>query len=384
MASTLFLSCQNEEEPITPPHNGLNNSELVEYSISVNVPDEMRTRAAEGTIGETGLFEYPGRTVNRLRYAIYNETILMSNNTLTRSGSDPFKISLTLENNIDPTQVYLFFWADTNGDTFFDIDFTRGTITQNYNSNSGDGYMSPKDLGYKDAFTGYFQLSSARDDKSRSRSYTLRRPFAEIHILTDEIEQTNLKDFFDTGTKSYIGYGDGDLSFSTCKNQIFKPEKWHFTASSDGFYERGDFEFYQFPCLTGTSYQSNFPPFSNPLDGSLRTEFKGRQMEYIGCFYVFVPENGSFFNFKDNSGTRKLNKINVGVVRRTANFVESQTRFISLEFPEEGLKANHKYVYYNKSFENGGSGFLDGLFSYEIFVNHDIKWTDPDTETEVE
>lgn len=384
MASTLFLSCQNEEEPITPPHNGLNNNELVEYSISVNVPDEMRTRARElGTIGESGLFEYPTKTINRLRYAIYNEETLLTSNTKTRSGSDPFKITFSLENYVNPTNIYLFFWADNSSDQCFNVDFKKKVVSTNYNTNMGDNYMSPWDLGYKDSFTGYFQFAESAKDVNRSKSFTLKRPFAEIHILTDEIYKTNITEYFDRGTRSYIGFGDDIATYSNCKTQLYKPEKWHYDTSDDSGYEKNDFEFRQFPCLTGTSYQEYYPPFINTFDGTYSTEFKGRDMEYIGCFFVFVPENGSSFKYINEEQTKQLDKINIAVNKNGYNFRDGLVKFITLDFPEGGLKANHKYIYYNKPFENGGTGFFDGGFSYEILVDHDNQFEEPDTETEV-
>ena len=386
MTSTMFLSCQNSADPIIPLYNDLNNRELVEYLISVNVPDEMRTRArGDGTIGESGLFEFPEANINRLRYAVYADGKLLLNKSITRSNSSPFSISFSLEQYVDPTKIYLFFWADNQVNNLYDnysIDFKKRTVS-GYASAYGENSDVPWDYGYKDAFTGYYQLATSKNDTSRSKTYTLKRPFAEIHILTDEIYKTDLKKFFDTGIKSYIGFGDATVNFSNCVDQIYKPYVWHYDNSEDSNYLKGDFEFYTFPRLTGTSYQKNYAPFINYLDDSLSTEFKGRQMEYIGCFFVFVPENGFSFQIKDSSNTRTLDKINVGVVRQSANFADSQTKFITLDFPEGGLKANHKYIYYNKPFEDGGTGFFNGGFSYEILVDHDNQFEEPDTETEV-
>ena len=346
----------------------------------------MRTRArGDGAIGESGLFEFPTANINRLRYGVYADGELITNKSITRTGSSPFSISLTLEQYVDPTKIYLFFWADNQVNNLYDnysIDFKKRTVS-GYATAYGENSDVPWDYGYKDAFTGYFQLASSKEDVNRSKTFILKRPFAEIHILTDEIYKTDITSYFDRGTRTYLGFGDDESRYSNCTTQLYKPEVWHYDSSEDSTFDKGDFEFRQFPCLTGTSYQKYYPPFINTFDGTYSTEFKGRDMEYIGCFFVFVPENGSFFKYINGDQTRNLDKINIAVNKNGYNFRDGLVKFITLDFPEGGLKANHKYIYYNKPFENGGSGFFDGGFSYEILVDHDNQFEEPDTETEV-
>lgn len=66
LASTMLFSCKNAEEPIQSSPVIVDAEGMVQYSLSVNIPDDMRTRAAaEAIVGTDGLYSF-SRTIDRL------------------------------------------------------------------------------------------------------------------------------------------------------------------------------------------------------------------------------------------------------------------------------------------------------------------------------
>ena len=373
-ASTMLFSCKNAEEPL-PPVGDMDSGDMIEYSISVNVPDEMRTRAAStGNLGSSGIYEFPLRTIDKLWYAMYYDGSLKSQSTITRNDNNPFSISLRVDGDTDPSKVWFFFWAGNSEDVIYtnQSNYPSGAILSlDYNKRvvelSTSYFFS--NLKFYDSFTGYFPFSTSDDKSVRTCSFTLKRPFAQFHLLTDDFlsETSDLYKDYPQGIACAAGFGTEPVSNSV-NAQMQLATKWHFDEDPTSTFNKDDLEW----TFVNTK-------FVNPLNGSQRTTFKDRKMDYLGVFFTFATTSPDNFS-KD--------KLNFAIAAsNTANFPQYSdyfNKYISVQLPEEGIKANNKYVIYNKSREDGGSGFLDGFFDYEILVNHDGVWDEPNTDIEAD
>lgn len=359
MASTTFFSCQNSEEPIQ-----INNSyseKDVEYSISVNVPDEMRTRSGQiGEVGEDGLIAFPSRKIDRLYYGVYINEEKSSTGSVDRTGTQPFTIIYKAPEGIEKDQISFFFWAGsssdfTNSDPVFKIDYEKKTVSitelNYYPANTTKLYAF-------DSFTGYFKLSSLIKDESKSVSVTLKRPFSEIHLLTDDLNEKESNIYRDYSVYTVLsGFGKDKVNLENYKNEITIPTVWHFDTN--------ELEF------KGTTRNL----LKNSLNGSYTTTFKGKQMNYLACFYTF-----GYIGETDIED--KPSKLNLGISYGNT-FDSSKGQFVSIDLPESGIKSNYKYIIYNKSRSDGGTGFLEDPY-YVFSINNDENWEEPDSENQVD
>ena len=375
-ASTMLFSCKNAEEPI--PSLGDNNSgEMVEYSISVNIPEEMRTRGTtDGIIGESGLYEFPIETVDNLWYCMYYDGAVKKSGEVSRTDENPFSISLRVDGNTDPSKVWFFFWAGNKVNNFAALDYEKRNVR-----------IIPKkifsQISHLDAFTGYFQFAPSDDTSIRTQTFTLKRPFAEIHILSDDFlpSSSDLYKNYTSGVSTVAGFGNEILTQSNYEKQMYYPTTWYFDDDPSGTHKKNDLVCESQHQAQGAKLTDTF---FNPLDQTTveRVTFNNRIYDYISCFYMFAPLEEAPLNHNST----ELNLLNFfitgGNPSNWASFYGGTP--ISVELPENGLKANNKYVIYNKSHQDGGSGFLDGFYDYEILVNHDGTWESPNHENEVD
>ena len=379
IAST-FVSCQNTDEPI--PVEIDSNEELVEYSMSVNIPDEMRTRAAAtATIGESGLYELGEREINKLWYAVYYDGALKTNGQVTRTDKLPFSVTYRMTGSSDPTKLYFFFWAGNSEDkinvassempknsTLVSLNYSSKSVYLNYNS-----LHDKTQLKIYDSFAGYFQFSETQEVENRNKNIVLKRPFAEISILTDDFTDTDLAEDYPNGITVVAGLGSEVADSSNFDEQITSPYIWSYGSDKYSYlkwrtqYGMGSDMVYAY------SLQNYF---YNDLKGSPETvTFKERQMDYLSYFFIFAPQKKS---------ESELDKLNIAVYkgRQTPNnfvYHTNDANYISVQLPEEGLKANNRYIIYNKKRSDGGTGFLEGVYNYQILVNNDGTWEDPST-----
>ena len=386
-ASTMLFSCKNAEEPIPSPGDN-NSGEIVEYSISVNIPEEMRTRAAaEATIGESGLFEFPLRTIDKLWYAMYYDGTYKSSNSILREDDQSFSFTVRLDDKTDPSKLSFFFWAGSSGDQDgsdrLSFDFNNCVVTINpvRFSSVSNAYYDNHSVSVYDSFAGYFQFANSDDKSIRSATFTLKRPFAEFHLLCDDFIPTSsdLYKDYPGGIRTFSGLGSEKVNYSNYKNQMMLPNRWHYATNevSNSLYDVNDLEF------TNVGESNYLFNYLKDDTNDLRVTFKGRKMDYLAYFYAFAPleENQMVNKANDNAVIDKLNFV---ISKNNGSTISYSSSFISVPLPENGIKANNKYVIYNKSREDGGNGFLEGFFDYEILVNHDGIWESPNHENEVD
>ena len=341
VGSSMLFSCQNSEEPT--PAMEENRDEMVEYTITAQVPDEIRTRAAaSASIGESGLYEFENRTIDKLWYVVdYNGTV-METNSLERNDSNPFLVTYRMEGNSDPSKLHFFFWAGSKDDDvqFITTEKSQGLI--NINAKSFFVLLDNKkflstELKIYDSFAGYYQFAESNDNSVRTKTITLKRPFAEIHVIADDFADTDLKEDYQDGFRAYYGFGSS-------QSQLNLPNRWNYLDKTYSLEDSRSIFFY------------------NALDGESISQvtFKERQMDYYTLFYSFPIT------------TDELTYLNVNVY--PGNQASSGKKSFSIQLPEDGIKANTKYVIYNKRRSEGGTGFLEGVYNYKILADNDFDW----------
>lgn len=359
MVSTMLFSCKNAEEPIQSPGDN-NSGDMVEYSISVNIPEEVRTRA-DNKFDSSGLLMIE-REITDLTYVVYENNMVKEVNSVTRDDTNPFEVVFRITPGIDPSEVNLFFWAGGKNEisstikdnTPFVLDERAFSVSLNLSvSNS---FYNNSNL--YDSFAGFYSLEELITDKSRKAYIALKRPFAQIHIISDDLipSETNLfRDFSEiVSVKSGL--------FREPGTSMALPTTWRY--SNDTF----SFNF----------NVSNW--FDNKLnEGEYRTTFKEREMEYLSCFLIFAPKVKAQYINPSNQDI--LNKLNFIVCNNDNHKDTNYYDLVTVTLPEEGLEANTRYVIYNKKRSEGGTGFINDPY-YVISVDNDVNWNDPDTQQE--
>ena len=351
-ASTMLFSCSNAEEPNIPAIAESDNGEMIEYTLTVNVPDEMRTRdISSGSIGESGLFEHTNRTINNLWYVAYYDNEYVTRGTVSRIDENPFVVNLRLTNASDPTKLYLFFWAGnskdfiTFGSTSYVDDYVimYETKTVKYKATS----YNEKAFEFTDSFAGYFQFSEVPTNML-TKTFTLKRPFAEFHILTDEFVESELADYYSNGSNTMVGFSSQPVKVSNQRNyeNLNICTSWDFSNDN-----------YTYDMIVTTNNFADKFYFYNPLTGEspFRTTFKERQMDYLDYFVMLAPTKKKPLA---NVGNATMKYLNFIVSKDKKNLSSTDNDYVSIELPEDGIQANYKYVIYNKERSKGGTGFL--------------------------
>lgn len=378
----LLTSCQNLEEPLSVPNE--NELDFTEYSVSIVVPDKMDTRNSKsdlstGEFGVDGLLEFPNREVNKLWYAIYYDKNLVQNNTVSRENTqEPFSFTFRLKGYVDPSKIELFFWAGQNSDP---VAVTTSESNKSiYGSSIYLNFINKwvcvqasvlnKNCSIGNSFTLFTPFITEAESKETSRSFLLKRAFSEIHVLSDDFIVTDLKkeDKWKDGIHVFPGFGTEKFNKNvlSIQNNLTQPYLWYFDDSEEYFKD----QIFAQKCL----YQE--PYFFNSLSGNLkeRTTYKNREMDYWCCLYVFSPVPISNFNYLN---LMVMNENNVA-----SSPAQSKAEYISLEIPNQLILPNHKYVFYNKSRENGGSGFIDGVYihDFDVTVTENADWDNSKTD----
>lgn len=379
MLAGLASCSSSEEEPIARVQD---EKDMVSWNLDLNVPDDMRTRAAAGaTVGADGLYTF-SREIDRVWYAVYyNGSLLYHSEEPLSPGvqkkGDGFTTLFKFHKDLDPTKIYMFFWAGNKEDNVSLGDaITSSAITLNFPNRCVS--VDPKYLNGNnsalqeyDSFAGYFQLSSTRDVSNYNLKVTLRRPFAQIHILSDEFTFPGVNTAFPNGVTVVPGFGKDSASLANYSSNLVSPTTWFFDSSvtlNPGYRQN---EYIYSP----TNYE-----FTNTLSATSpeRVTFKNRTMDYLGCYYVFAPITKQTLKTAAATGnTSAFTRLNLGFRKKGTDF--STTEFASVLLPAEGLKANERYVIYNHAntgdgdgggptdgTDTGGGGFLSANYAFEV------------------
>lgn len=373
-ASSLLFSCSDKNEPIDYP---IINHETVQFIASVQLPDGIRTRAAaSGTVGSDGLYTFT-REIDRLWYAVYYDGQLLYTSeqedapetTLVDNGW--FKVPFTFHNTMDFTKIYMFFWAGNSEDNVTISDVTEVTDGINLNFEKRCVSVDPKYMNGNnerleeyDSFAGYTQLASSKDDFDTNITYKLKRPFAQIHILSDEFTVPGLITYAN-GITVVPGFGSEEATTDNYSDNLLSPTTWYFAdeIADIPVYNQNEYRY----SLTNYSFTNNLSGVSPE-----RVTFKKRNMDYLTCYYVFAPVVKSVVKQAATEGGKSYSVLNMAFYPKGGSL--SNAQFASVELPEEGICANNKYIIYNKSIADGGNG---GFVSSELILEID---TDPEWE----
>lgn len=379
-----LASCTQAEEP-AKDYNPLDEKETVEWPVSISLPDEFRTRgAAEGLVGPDGLYAF-SREIDRLWYAVYyNEELLYDSEDAsapeTIKTDDGFSVMFKLHQQADPSKVRIFFWAGNAGDNVSVADRTASEgITLNFKNRCvsvDPKYMNGNNTALQeyDSFSGYITLAESKERAEHHQKIVLKRPFAQIHVLSDEFISPGVNMDFPEGVTVVPGFGTDKADSSNYAENLMAPYTWFYDASYSltPAYRDGEY-----------IYKLNDYEFTNTLSGASpeRVTFKEREMDYLGCFYVFAPVQKAPLKYAVSSGNSStLGKINLAFRKKGAAL--SASEFASVDIPAEGLQANNRYVIYNHESSAGGpggpgdGGFITDNFTFEIVADPEWSGTD--------
>lgn len=380
LCTGLLSSCTQTEEPIAKKNNPWEGPDVVEWTANITLPDDYKTRAAaSGSVGTDGLYTF-SREIDRLWYAVYyNGSYLYdSEQDMTPDGikkGDGFTVLFKFHKDLDPTQIYLFFWAGNHEDNVSVSDVVDSqTINLNFANRcvSVNPYYingNNNELQEYDSFAGYYQLSPTKDIANYNMKVTLKRPFAQIHILSDEFTYPGVSTAFPKGVTIIPGFGGDIANSENYSSNMQLPTTWFFDSSIslNPGYSQNEYRF------TATNYQ-----FTNNLSKQTpeRVNFKGRTMDYLGCLYVFAPVEKSPLKYPVASGfSSVLSKLNLAFMKKGESIDNAQ--FAAVTMPSDGLQANNRYVVYNRQNtgdgdggpggnDGDGGGFITASYAFEV------------------
>lgn len=379
-----FASCSQAEEP-SQPANPLESKDNIEWSADIALPDDFKTRAAaSGSVGSDGLYTF-SREIDRLWYAVYyNGTYLYDSEQALAPDAikkgDGFTVLFKFHKDLDPTKIYIFFWAGNKQDNVTLSDATvSNSITLNFANRCvsvDPKYMNGNNSALQeyDSFAGYYQLSPTKEVSNYNMKVTLKRPFAQIHVLSDEFSYPGVTAAFPTGVTVVPGFGVDSATASNYTSNLVSPTTWFYDSSISlsPAYKQNEFMY------SLTNYE-----FTNKLTGVTpeRVTFKNRLMDYLGCYYVFAPVVKAPLKYAASSGnTSTIQYLNIAFRKNGTGIGSSE--FASVELPKEGLKANNRYVIYNKSNNGdgdgngGGGGFITDSYAFEVVTSPSWDGTD--------
>lgn len=383
-----LVSCSQTEEPApTPYENPFEGKDMVEWIADIRLPEEFKTRAAaSGIVGSDGLYTF-SREIDRLWYAVYYNGAYLYDSEMEQAPdalktADGFTVPFKFHQQLDPTQIYIFFWAGNKQDN---VTVSNATVSDAINLNFTNRCVSvnPKymngnnsDLQEYDSFSNYVQLSSTSDVTDFNMKVILKRPFAQIHVLSDEFTYPGVKASFPNGVTVVPGFGVEKATTSNYSENLVSPTTWFFDSSISltPSFKMNEFTY------SLTDYE-----FTNRLSGTSpeRVKFKNRTMDYLGCYYVFAPIVKTQLKYPLSSGnTNEIGYLNLAFRKSGENL--SSSEFAAVKLPENGIKANNRYVVYNKNNSGGGpenpnpgpGGFISNSYTFEVIPSPDWDATE--------
>jgi len=348
------------------------DGDMLEWTLEVQLPDDMATRAAASLAkGSDGLYSFT-REINKLWYAVYYKDqyvfdINSAGATQPAKIDNKFYLIFKFPKLYDPTQLKVFLWAGNAEDNVSTDDVTSVSNGINLNFINRCVSIDPKyinggstDIAECDSFYGYYQLSDTNNPTDFNLKFTLKRPFAQIHVLTNEMVNADTKDAFPSGIIAGMGVGGADEVSSSNLNQNYVlPTTWFYdnSVTLNPAYNKGDFIYTQSNYEYATSMGSDFPEL---------TRFKNKDYHYLGCMLTFaIPNDGQF------------SKLNMSV--RNGDETIGSSDFVSVNLPESGIVSNYRYVVYNDNTgtasDNPRPGFFTENFSFECIVDFPY-WND--------
>lgn len=375
-----FTSCQSEEGVKNPVETGVDLSNCETVSLSISMPtSEMKTRAGETptfSYGDDGLFSFD-RTIDRLWYAVYNNGNLLYHSVqpgITQAVYDAEKDAFTLDiqipkinDEIKLEEYSVFFFAGNALDKVdtkeinngIGLDFANKTMyaypaLMNRTVASGEMF-NPQQYDY---FAKYITL-----DKVVSSGYngsvTLIRPFCQVSLLTDELCQASVLGTYASDGKVAVKTTPSMFTQRAMTTANTLPYGWNY--ETDNILVKG---------IADLSFTLDARAFNN-VDNSYtipqEVTFKERKMFCVASYLMLAPSAKKAYDAESDKEQFSF-ALNVSGDRGSTD------ASASADVPTGGLKANEKYIMYNKKYdpstgEGGGGGILSSHYLVDIVVD---------------
>ncbi len=390
--TSAITSCQNEETVKMPANEPtLNMTDCQKVSLKIGVPSELKTRAGETptlTYGSDGLYNF-SRTVDKLWYAVYNKGNLIYDSfeagipqAIYNSESESFMLDILIpkiNEEINLADYSVFFFAGNALDKVqnseitdgIGLDFANKTLYAYpalLNKSVADGdYFKPQQYDY---FSKYATLDDIVDSEFTG-SVTLTRPFCQVSLLTDELVHNGILRTYASDGKVTVDATPSVFTQKESSTSETLPYGWNY--GTDELILKD---------LSQSTFTLNGKAITN-VDGSLTipqvVTFKSRNMYCIGSYLMLAPDSRKAYNA---GSTMEQFSFAINVT----GDLNSTDANLTTDIPTGGLKANEKYVIYNKQFdpenpeEGGGHGVLSTHYVLDIVVDptwegtQDISW----------
>lgn len=396
---TALASCNSEEgikNPTVPETVDLSNCESV--AVAINLPnDEPKTRADESkdpsfSYGSDGLLTF-SRTVNKLWYAVYHKDRLIYHSMQPgipqarfNDGSETFTLDIQvpqINGQVILNEYSVFFLAGNSLDKVVEnehipdgigLDFENKIMYADpafLNSTTTNGEMfNPQQYDY---FAKYTTLDKLVNSDTKGE-VTLIRPFCQITLLTDELCQPMVLNALSNTGKVKVEttpYITAQKIASTSNTLSYG---WNY-----GTDEIITIDASEIPVtLSARAFDNSTNAYSIPQE----VTFKERKMFCCATYLMLAPSAKKIYDPKAQNTQFGFNLNVVGNIGST-------TAVALADMPLASLRANEKYIIYNKHYNTGdrdedGDGIPDdptggdgGIFTshYAIDVEVDPSWS---------
>ena len=177
MATMLFTASCQEQEVVQQGQAGADAT----VSINVTTPElGVSTRA----FGD-------GKTAQTLHYAVYNVKGEGANRTRTYLDDltvedHTFELSTQIDLQLVTGNTYdVIFWADTDGNAPYSIDWSNGTVSVDYSNVTSNN----------EDYDAFFNWITIEVTGAKTESVKLYRPFGQLNIGTSDIEEARKAGF---------------------------------------------------------------------------------------------------------------------------------------------------------------------------------------------
>lgn len=353
-------SCQNGEDVKIPVESGMNLGDCETVTFNISMPSDLKTRAGETpglSYGTDGLFSF-SRTIDKLWYAVYNKGTLLYDSFQPgiaqanyHSDTQTFTLDIQIpriNEQIKLEDYSVFFFAGNATDKVqnaeitdgIGLDFANKTLYAypamlNKTVASGEMY-NPKQYDY---FAKYITL-----DKVVSNEYTgnvtLIRPFCQVSLLTDELCQPAVLSAYATDCKVAVATTPSMFSHKSTSSTETLPYAWNYGTDNILLKELSLVNF----TLNARAFNNAENTYTIPQE----VTFKNRKMFCVASYLMVAPSERKAYD--PGSDQEKFSfALTVGGDRNTTD------ASVSANVPVGGLKANEKYVMYNRKHNPDGS-----------------------------
>lgn len=396
-----MTSCSNEEEiknPVAPATIDLSNCESVNLAIGLPI-DGPKTRAGETkdpslTYGADGLYTFT-RPINKLWYAVYHNGKHIYNSMQPgipqaryKDDTDSFVLDIQLpkiNGQVKLNEYAVFFLAGNALDKVVEnqhisdgigVDFGNKIMYADpafLNSTTALGEMyTPRQYDY---FTKYTTLDKLVAGGNKGEA-TLIRPFCQVTLLTDELCQPMVLNALSTSGKVKIDTTPYVVSQKVASTSNSLAYGWNYGTDEILTQDASDLAF----TLSSRAFDNSTNAYGNTIPQEVT--FKDRKMFCCASYLMLAPSAKKVY---DTKAQKTQFGFNLAVTGDQAN----TTAVASADLPSASLKANEKYIIYNKHYNTGdrdedGDGKPDdptggdgGIFTshYAIDVEVDPEWS---------